>query len=42
MKEFDVIVVGLGAMGAASVYQLSKSSGSVLGIDQFSPPHIHG
>jgi sarcosine oxidase len=42
MKELDVIVVGLGAMGAAAAYQLSKRSGNVLGIDQFSPPHVQG
>lgn len=42
MKDFDVIVLGLGAMGAAAAYQLSKRGGSVLGIDQFSPPHAHG
>ena len=39
---FDVIVVGLGAMGSAALYQLSKRGVSVLGIDQFSPPHSLG
>jgi sarcosine oxidase len=42
MKEFDVIVLGLGAMGSSTLYQLSKRGGSVLGIDQFSPPHVEG
>ena len=39
---FDVIVLGLGAMGSASVYQLAKKGRRVLGIDQFSPPHTMG
>ena len=39
---YDVIVIGLGAMGSASLYQLSKSEIKVLGIDQFSPPHNKG
>lgn len=42
MKEFDVIVLGLGAMGSSTLYQLSKRGVSVLGIDQFSPPHTQG
>lgn len=39
---FDTIVVGLGAMGSATVYQLAKQGHRVLGIDQFSPPHDQG
>ena len=39
---FDAVVVGLGAMGSAALYQLSKQSAYVLGIDQFSPPHTVG
>jgi len=39
---FDVIVLGLGAMGSASIYQLAKKGRRVLGIDQFSPPHTMG
>jgi sarcosine oxidase len=42
MKKFDVIVLGLGAMGSATVYQLSKRGSQVLGLDQFSPPHPKG
>lgn len=43
MKDkFDAIVVGLGAMGSAAVYQLAKRGKTVLGIDQFSPPHHYG
>ncbi|MBT3783581.1 N-methyl-L-tryptophan oxidase [bacterium] len=40
--NFDVIVLGLGAMGSAAAYQLAREGVSVLGIDQFSPPHIYG
>src|ERR1700693_5856758 len=39
---FDAIVVGLGAVGSATVYQLAKRGARVLGIDQFSPPHALG
>ena len=39
---FDVIVLGLGAMGSASVYQLAKAGVKVLGVDQFRPPHGWG
>ncbi len=41
-NKFDTIVLGLGAMGSAAVYQLAKRDNKVLGIDQFSPPHIYG
>ncbi|MGJ7613885.1 MULTISPECIES: N-methyl-L-tryptophan oxidase [unclassified Variovorax] len=40
--HYDVIVVGLGALGAATLYQLSQRSARVLGIDQFAPPHDLG
>ena len=43
MKDkFDAIVLGLGAMGSAAIYQLAKRGKTVLGIDQFSPPHHYG
>ena len=41
-EKYDVIVVGLGAMGSASLYQLAKRGVKVLGIDQFQPPHNMG
>ena len=41
-NKFDAIVIGLGAMGSAALYQLAKRGKAVLGIDQFSPPHSHG
>ena len=40
--SYDTIVVGLGAMGAACLYQLAKTGQRVLGIDRFSPPHTLG
>ncbi len=39
---YDLIVVGLGAAGAATAYQAAKRGASVLGIDQYSPPHALG
>lgn len=44
MKEntYNTIILGLGAMGSASIYQLSKRGHKVLGIDQLSPPHKLG
>jgi sarcosine oxidase len=38
----STIVVGLGAMGSATVYQLAKRGHSVVGLDQFDPPHARG
>ena len=42
MKRYDAIVLGLGAAGSATLYQLAKRGARVLGIDQFSPPHKLG
>ncbi|MBC8003248.1 MAG: N-methyl-L-tryptophan oxidase [Opitutaceae bacterium] len=41
-QQFDVIVIGLGAMGSAALYQLSRRGLRILGIDRFHPPHHHG
>jgi len=38
----DVVVIGLGAMGAAALYQLAKRGARVLGIDRYDPPHDRG
>src|SRR5882757_6883483 len=38
----DVAVIGLGAMGAATLYQLARRGLSVVGIDRHQPPHAHG
>ncbi|MGV3523497.1 MAG: N-methyl-L-tryptophan oxidase [Candidatus Sericytochromatia bacterium] len=36
------VVIGLGAMGSACLWQLSRQGIPVLGIDQFQPPHHYG
>jgi sarcosine oxidase len=41
-NRFEVIVIGLGAMGSAAVYQLAQRRRRVLGIDRYSPPHARG
>ena len=41
-KKFDTIVIGLGAMGSAALYQLAKKGSKALGLDQYSPPHVYG
>ena len=40
--NYDLIIVGLGAMGSAAAYQAAKRGAKVLGIDRFSPPHQFG
>lgn len=42
LKHPDVIVVGLGAMGAAAAWQMQRSGLQVLGLDRFRPPHAMG
>ena len=37
-----MIVIGLGAMGSASLYQLARRSVRVIGIDRHAPPHDLG
>lgn len=41
-SKYDVVVIGLGAVGSAALYQLSKSGKRILGIDRYSPPHTLG
>src|SRR5436189_3498581 len=41
-KTFDVIVIGVGAMGAAACWQLARSGIRVLGLEQFSLVHALG
>lgn len=40
--NYDVIIVGLGAMGSAAAYHIAKSGLRVLGLDRFHPPHNFG
>src|SRR5271156_2368442 len=41
-SRFDVIIVGLGAMGSATAYQLSKGGAKILGLEAFTPAHDKG
>jgi sarcosine oxidase len=38
----DVLVVGLGAVGSAALYQSAKLGARTIGIDRFVPPHEEG
>jgi sarcosine oxidase len=40
--SFDVIVVGLGAMGGATAFHLARRGHRVLGLEQFEPGHARG
>lgn len=40
--KYDVVVIGLGAVGSSALYQLSKSGRKILGIDRYEPPHTLG
>lgn len=42
MPAYDVIVLGLGAMGSAAAYHLARRGMQVLGIEQFTPAHDRG
>jgi sarcosine oxidase len=38
----DVVVIGLGAAGSATLYQLAARGARVIGIDRHAPPHAMG
>jgi sarcosine oxidase len=38
----EVIVIGLGAIGSATLYQLARRGVRAIGIDRFTPPHDRG
>jgi sarcosine oxidase len=40
--NFDVIILGLGAMGSSAAWQLARRGKRVLGIEQFTSPHEQG
>lgn len=42
MPTYDIAVIGLGAIGSATLYQLAKAGVRAIGIDQFVPPHTLG
>ena len=39
---YDVIVLGVGGMGSAAVYELAKRGKRVLGLERFDVPHELG
>jgi sarcosine oxidase len=41
-KRYDVIVVGVGAMGSAAAYYLARRGKRVLGLERFDIPHSMG
>lgn len=41
-SAYDVIIVGLGAVGSATAYHLSRRGARVLGLEQFTPAHAQG
>lgn len=41
-ETFDVIVIGVGGMGSAAVYELARKGQKVLGLEQFDIPHDRG
>lgn len=41
-KRYEVIVIGVGAMGASTCYQLASRGLSVLGLDRFDIPNTFG
>lgn len=41
-NQYHIIVIGLGGIGSAALYYLSKHHKSTLGIDQFQVPHVLG
>src|SRR3984957_2223809 len=42
VEAYDLIVVGLGAVGGAALCQAALRGARVLGIDRFQPPHDFG
>ncbi|MDL5363249.1 N-methyl-L-tryptophan oxidase [Halalkalicoccus sp. NIPERK01] len=41
-NHYDVIIIGVGGMGSAATYHLSKRGHDVLGLEQFDIPHENG
>lgn len=41
-RHYNAIVVGLGAMGSATLYHLAQRGWRVLGLEQFAPGHMRG
>ena len=41
-RTYDVAIIGLGAMGSAAAFELSRRGVGVIGFDRFTPPHAFG
>src|SRR4029450_10976593 len=42
MSHFDVVVVGLGAMGSAALHHVARRGKRVLGVERYAPAHDRG
>ncbi len=42
MQSYDVVVIGLGAMGSAALHHAARRGVRVLGVDRFGPGHDRG
>ena len=42
MSKYDVVVLGVGAVGSAVLSHVAQGGKSVLGIDRYHPPHKFG
>jgi sarcosine oxidase len=42
MERYEAIVVGVGGVGSAALYELARRGVRALGIDRFNPPHDRG
>lgn len=42
MVAFDIVVVGLGAVGGAALLAGARAGAKIAGVDRFSPPHVFG
>ena len=40
--RYDAIVIGVGGMGSATLYELARSGARVLGLERFTVPHAFG
>ncbi|MEJ0106029.1 MAG: N-methyl-L-tryptophan oxidase [Bacteroidota bacterium] len=40
--DYDIIIIGIGAMGSATACHLAQRNKKILGIDRFAPPHKMG
>ena len=41
-QSYDVAIVGLGVMGSAAAFELSRRGVGVIGFDRYAPPHAWG